>query len=76
MQDDHYEGALLEEIKSQHKAILELVGSMKDHVKHIPKIGDGINSLKRDMTTVKLVVGKTNLDVRELKRRVSHLETA
>jgi Tfp pilus assembly protein PilO len=75
MRDDDYEGALLEEIKDQNKAVLEAVGMIKEQVKQLPT-RDEFNALKEDVRTIKTVVTDMNHDIKDYDRRITRLEEA
>ena len=74
MTDNNYTDVLLENIQDQNKAILELAGSMKEHVKHIPAIRADISELKEDVKTIKLAVRDTSSQVQDHERRIIRLE--
>jgi uncharacterized coiled-coil DUF342 family protein len=63
-----------EQINSQLKTALEAIDEIKLQVSKIPAIQDDIAELKSDMKAVKHAIKETNLDLRELDRRVGQLE--
>lgn len=69
MQDDHYVGVILEEVRDQNKAVLEAVGSMQGMVKLIPGIKNDIEVIKTDIKAIKAVV-------KNHEGRITTLETA
>lgn len=73
---NHYEGALLEEIRNQNKAILEVVGSMQDNVKKIPKIVDDIEIIKTDVKAIKAVIKDHSGQLDDNESRITQLEAA
>lgn len=72
--DDKYTDILLEEIRSQMGAVLEIVSSMQENVKHIPVMREDIADLKSDVAVIKAAVKDTNHDLKFLERRVDRLE--
>lgn len=74
MRDDHYEGALLEEIKDQNKAVLEAVGMMQDSVKRILKIDERLEKIEHEIPLIGLVTRATNDDIKLIKIRTEKLE--
>lgn len=71
-----YTDSMLEEIRKQNKAALEAVTGMQQHVAQIPKIQDGITSLKQDIQVVKAAVIDTSNELCKLDHRVTRLEVA
>lgn len=65
-----------EQVSNQLKTALEAIDEIKLQVGKIPAIQDDIAELKSDMKAVKQAIRATNLDLRELDRRVTELETA
>ncbi len=74
MQEDHYEGALLEEIKDQNRAVLEAVGMMQDSVKKIPKMSERLEKIEHDMAMVKLATMNTGSDLKIIKIRTEKID--
>lgn len=72
--DDKYTDILLEEIRSQMGAVLEIVSSMQENVKHIPVMREDIADLKSDVAVIKAAVKDTNHDLKLIERRVDRLE--
>lgn len=66
---------LLEDTDSRLDATLEVVSSMRDSVLRIPQMADDIANLKVDNKLIKMTVKATNQDLKDLNRRVTHLET-
>lgn len=54
----HYKGALLEEMRSQFRAVTELVSS----------VFSDINGLKQDVTTLKTDVSEVRRDVKAIRQ--------
>jgi capsule polysaccharide export protein KpsE/RkpR len=75
MHDENYVGAILEEVRSQNKAVLEAVADIRQKVEPITAMQDDIAILKQDMRAVKAAVTETNHDISSLKARVESLET-
>lgn len=73
--DDHNTNLLLEEIRGQNQAVLEIVGGMQDQMKNFAT-KDVLQAVADDVKTIKLAVTATNKDVRDLDRRVTVLEQA
>lgn len=73
MKDENYVGVLLEEIRDQNKAVLEVVGQIKDEVKTLAT-KDALQAVADDVQTIKVVLTETNKDLAGLNRRVTLLE--
>jgi len=73
--DDEYTNIILEEIRDQNKAVLEVVGGMREELERVPK-REEFEDLKEDVKVIKAAVTATNKDVAELDRRVTSLEQA
>lgn len=67
----HYEGALLEEIRDQQKAILEAVGGLPGDVRRLKA---DIGTLQEDLTGLKVNVAALHEDVTDLKGNVAVLQ--
>jgi hypothetical protein len=74
--NDDYISLLLEEIRDQNKAVLEVVGDMQKDVAKLPTIEDGVEELKLDMKIVKAAVKDISNQQRDHERRISRLEAA
>lgn len=70
----NYSDVLLEDINSKFDAIMEVVGSMQDKVKRIPKMAERIEKLEDDISTIKLVTMSTQSDTSLIKIRTEKLE--
>lgn len=77
MQGDtsHYEGALLEDIKDQNKAILESLGALKGVPAKLDDLTDDIAELKSDMKVIKSVVKDQSNELNDHEKRITSLET-
>jgi hypothetical protein len=62
--DESYTQALLEEIRSQNKAVVEAMNDMKDKVDKIPGIDNRLKSVESD---VKVINAAVTLTDKELK---------
>jgi len=65
---------LLEEIRAQMGAVLEIVTDSHKLVSRIPKIEGDIEGLTADIRVIKAAVTDTNHDLKLLERRVEKLE--
>jgi polyhydroxyalkanoate synthesis regulator phasin len=74
--DESYTQALLEEIRSQNKAVVEAMNDMKDKVDKIPGIDNRLKSVESDVKVIKAAVTMTDKELKSLERRVTHLEAA
>ena len=74
VKDDNYTNVLLEDIRSQMKAVLEISRDTQRKVEPLATIQEDISELKSDVKTIKLVITDTNKDLSLLERRVTHLE--
>jgi hypothetical protein len=72
--DDNYTDVLLEDIRSQMQAVLEISRDTQKKVEPLATMQEDVAELKSDLKTVKLVVTDTNKDLNLLDRRVTHLE--
>lgn len=70
---DNYTNIMLEEIREQNKAILEVVDDMQRQLKDVPKRNE-FEEVKADMKIVKAAVTDTSHEVHELDRHVARLE--
>ena len=76
MDDARYKNVILEEMRGQMQAVLEIVADMQQQVQYIPAIREDIAELKADVGTIKQAVRHTNDELRLLERRVTKLEKA
>ena len=75
MDESRYTNVILEDIRNQMQAVLEIVADVQTQVSDMPK-RDELNELKDDVKTIKQAVIDTNKDLRLLERRVTKLEKA
>jgi hypothetical protein len=73
--DDHYNGILLEEIRDQNKAVLEVVVMMQDQMSTLATKSD-LQAVADDVSWIKLALKDTNKDLKNLAKRVTVLEQA
>ena len=71
--DSNYTNVILEEIRSQMSAVLEIVSDNQRKLENVPT-RDEFNELKDDVKTIKQAVIDTNKEVELLDRRVTKLE--
>lgn len=71
--DSNYTNVILEEIRSQMSAVLEIVSDNQRKLENMPT-RDEFNELKDDVKTIKQAVIDTNKEVALLDRRVTKLE--
>lgn len=74
MNPDNYTAVLLEEIRDQMKAVLEIVADNQTKVSKLDGIERNVSELKDDMKIVKQAVTDTSKDLKLLERRVTKLE--
>lgn len=72
--DNNYTNVLLEEIRSQMQAVLEISTDTREKVLELSTVKEDIAELKADMRTVKHTITDTNKELRLYDRRVSKLE--
>ncbi len=72
--DNNYTDVLLEDIRSQMQAVLEISLDTQKNIKPISSIQSDVVELKSDIKTIKQAVIDTNKDLRLLERRVTKLE--
>ena len=65
-----YNGAMLEEIRSQNKAILEGLGDVPKRVE-FHELKQDVVELKQDVKTIRAAVTATNRDVADVSREVA-----
>ena len=73
--DENYTNVLLEEIRGQNRAVLELVGQMQGQMNGLAT-KDSLQEVADDVKTIKAALADTNKDLRDLDRRVTLLEQA
>lgn len=73
--DTNYMGILLEEIRSQNKAVLEAVGAMQHELQRVPK-RDEFDELKQDVKVIKAAITDLSHQTTDHDRRIGNLETA
>jgi len=78
MPDDtsHYEGALLEEIRDQNKAILEGLQPMPQLVNDVTQLKDDVSDIKTDIKTIKSAVKDQSRVLNNYEKHVTALEAA
>jgi hypothetical protein len=62
--DESYTQALLEEIRSQNKAVVEAMNDMKDKVDKIPGIDNRLKSVESDVKVIKAAVTLTDKELK------------
>lgn len=72
--DNNYTDVLLEEIRSQMQAVLEISTDTREKVLELSTVKEDIAELKADMRTVKHTITATNKELRLHDRRISKLE--
>ena len=70
-----YQAFLLEEIRDQNRAVLEVVGQMQQVLPALATKA-GLASLDRKVTTIGLALKDTNKDLRNLTARTTKIELA
>ncbi len=80
MKEERYTNVILEEIRDQMQAVVELATATNDKVNSIgntvDRLVEDVDELKSDMKVVKKAVTDTNTDLKLLDRRVTKFETA
>ena len=74
-QGDNYTAVILEEIRSQNKAVLEVVGQMQDQMNTLAT-KDALQAVADDVTTIKVALKATNQDLANHEVRITTLEQA
>lgn len=73
MKEERYTNLILEEMRGQFEAVIEIVGDSNERIKDLPT-RDEFNRLQADVAAIKQAVTDTNIDQRLLERRVDKLE--
>jgi hypothetical protein len=73
--DDTYTNELLEEIRAQNKAVLEIVSAMREELTRVPK-REEFDDLKQDVKVIRAAVTDLSQQVVNHERRISRLEAA
>lgn len=71
--EENYTNVLLEDIREQMKAVLEISVDTRNLVSHLPT-RDEFNELKEDVAAIKLAVKHTNEEQKLHDRRITRLE--
>ena len=75
MSDQDYTAIILEEIRDQNKAVLELVSDLPTK-REFNELKDDVSELKSDVKIVKVAIIDLTLKTNDLDRRVSVLEAS
>lgn len=73
MQDSNYTNVILEELRGQMAAVLEIVSKNQDAIEQLPTRRE-FSSLQDDVTTIKRAVTDTGKDLQLQERRLTALE--
>lgn len=73
--DDNYVAVVMEEIRSQNKAVLESVAQMKETMKTLAT-KDELAEVKSDVKAIKATIKFTNKDLQDHENRITLLEQA
>jgi hypothetical protein len=71
----NYTNVLLEEIRDQNTAVLEIVGGMQEQMEKLAT-KEALKAVADDVKVIKAALRDTNKEVCELDRRVTRLEQA
>lgn len=71
---DNYTAVLLEDIRDQFRAVLEMVGHMQDNMKFLAKASE-LKELKDDIKTIKKVVTDISRQQTNHETRITKLES-
>ncbi len=74
--DDDYAGLILEELRDQNKAILEILSPMKQMSVDVSELKEDMREVKSDIKAIKAVVKKHNTELTDHQQRITVLETA
>lgn len=74
MNDSDYTNVILEEVRSQMQAVLEIVADNQQKIATVNRIEQNVDSLVKDMRIVKAAVIDTSEEAKLLERRVTALE--
>jgi hypothetical protein len=72
--NSHYQGALLEEIRDEIKAVHESVAPMPTLCRDVSQLKDDVSQLKTDVATIKAVVTDQSSQLKDHEKRVTTLE--
>jgi predicted nucleic acid-binding Zn-ribbon protein len=73
--DQNYTNVLLEEVRGDIKAILEVVVPMRQELAEVKKAVADIPEIKADIKTIKAALTDTNQQVQNHEQRITKLET-
>lgn len=73
MQDDHYNGVLLEDIRDKLAAFAEV---MSDVPKDVARLKDDVSEIKTDIKAIKAVMKDHSHHIDDHEARITQLETA
>ena len=74
MDEERYTNLILEDIRNQMQAVLEIVSDNQKQVQNLPTL-DELNELKTDVKVIRQAVTNTSHNVRLLERRIDKLES-
>lgn len=72
--DDNYMAVLLEDIRDQNRAVLEAVGQIQGRME-VFATKESLDAVATDIKTIKAAVTDTNIDLVDVDRRVTILES-
>jgi Tfp pilus assembly protein PilO len=75
MADTDYMAVLLEEIRDQNKAVLEVVGDMQQQLADVPKRAE-FDELRADVRVIRAAVADLSVQVSDHEQRMTRLEAA
>ena len=73
MQDDHYEGALIEAMDDKINFLVDAMKGMQDNINKIPKIDERLEKIEYDIPSIKFATRMTSDDMKLLKIRTEKL---
>ena len=74
--NDHYEGALLEEIRDDVRRLAEAVGGLSELPERVRVMDERLMGVEDDVKAIKAAVTDMNADLRDHEHRITHLERA
>jgi len=72
--DDNYTNVILEDIRSQMQAVLEIAADTQQKVSALPTMQEDIAELKDDVATIKHAIGDISTELQLHDRRITKLE--
>lgn len=73
--DDHYEGALLEDMNDKYTKLLEIIGMLGSLPAQVAEINRRTKKMEQDIQVIKHVVTSHSDQLHDHEKRITALET-